>query len=53
MADLDLAPIAPKVGAIGGRPAVWAQAWPAAERFWTVMQTGTRASRAAEKAQSP
>lgn len=32
--DPDLSPIEPKVGTIGAKPAVWAQAAAAAERFW-------------------
>lgn len=37
--DPDLSPIAPTVGTIGAKPAVWAQAAQAAERFWTSVQT--------------
>ena len=33
--DPDLSPIEPKVGTIGAKPAVWARAAEAAERFWT------------------
>lgn len=39
--DPGLTPIAPRLGAIGARPTVWAQAWQAAERFWTAVQTET------------
>jgi hypothetical protein len=37
--DPDLAPLAPRVGTIGAKPAVWAMAWQAAERFWRAVQT--------------
>ena len=37
--DPELTPIAPKVGTIGAKPAVWARAAKAAERFWTAVQT--------------
>jgi HipA-like C-terminal domain len=37
--DPNLTPIAPQVGTIGARPAVWALAWQAAERFWLAVQT--------------
>lgn len=33
--DPDLVPITPKVGSIGAKPAVWAMAARAAEKFWT------------------
>ena len=36
--DPDLSPINPKVGTIGAKPAVWALAAKAAERFWTAVQ---------------
>jgi hypothetical protein len=37
--DPDLLPIAPRVGTIGAKPAVWGLAWRAAERFWLAVQT--------------
>jgi hypothetical protein len=36
--DPDLTPVAPKVGPIGAKPAVWALASQAAERFWVAVQ---------------
>lgn len=37
--DPDLTPVAPQVGTIGAKPAVWALASKAAERFWSAVQT--------------
>ena len=37
--DPELTPVAPKVGTIGAKPAVWALAALAAERFWLAVQT--------------
>jgi hypothetical protein len=37
--DPDLTPVVPKVGPIGAKPAVWALASQAAERFWVAVQT--------------
>jgi hypothetical protein len=37
--DPDLTPVAPKVGTIGAKPAVWELAWQGAERFWLAVQT--------------
>lgn len=34
----DLVPISPRIGTIGARPEVWAQALAAAERFWEAVQ---------------
>ena len=39
--DPDLLPIAPRIGSIGAKPAVWARAALAAERFWTAAQHAT------------
>jgi hypothetical protein len=36
--DPDLLPIAPRVGTIGAKPAVWGLAWRAAQRFWLAVQ---------------
>jgi hypothetical protein len=33
-----LLPIAPRVGTIGAKPAVWGLAWRAAQRFWLAVQ---------------
>jgi hypothetical protein len=37
--DPDLTPVTPKIGPIGAKPAVWALASQAAERFWVAVQT--------------
>jgi len=36
--DPDLLPITPRIGSIGAKPAVWARAAAAAQRFWTDAQ---------------
>ena len=38
--DPDLAPISPKLGTIGAKPAVWARAAKAAIAFWTAVRQG-------------
>lgn len=36
--DPDLAPVEPRIGAIGAQPEVWSRAMKATERFWTAVQ---------------
>jgi len=42
--DPDLTPIAPRVGTIGAKPAVWARAAEATQRFWSAVQLETLAA---------